>query len=103
MKKFRSKSAMVLEGCTNALLADVLATDKAPAEFSLAERSEAHRAKRGAARSAAGGGGGDRPKAGMPRRRRRVKLGCVQARMRSSTERIHCLGRRESVLCTYGI
>ena len=39
----------------------------------------------------------------MPRRRRRVKLGCVETRMRISADRINALGRRESVLSTYGI
>ena len=66
------------------------------AELSLTERTEvlrpsearcSVRAKRGV----------------MPRRRRRVKLGCVETRMRISAERINALGRRESVLCTYGI
>ena len=72
-------------------------------EPSLAERSEAHRAKRGAARSAAGAEGARR------RRRPRAARGLqTKARMRPHWQRllswrINSLGRRESVLCTYGI
>ena len=69
----------------NALLTDVLVTDEAPAELSLAERSEAHRAKRGAARSAAAAEGGRR------RRRPRAARGLQsQARMRFNWPRLSC-------------
>ena len=76
---------------------------KLTTELSLAERSEAHRAKRGAARSAAGAEGARR------RRRPRAARGLqTKARIgphwqRLLSWRINSLGRRESVLCTYGI
>ena len=78
-------------------------SNKPTTELSLAERSEAHRAKRGAARSAAAAEGGRR------RRRPRAARGLqTKARMRPHWQRllswrINSLGRRESVLCTYGI